>query len=226
MQHAHSFEIGFQDGATVVDSLIAKDGSATHPHVQALQSATANPSSQPLPLLADAAHYLGLLYGKFPGVMEYAATHITDNAARKWLIDTCDAFTEERAFLARLSVELGPVPSTSNHSNSDATVLQLRHTLEMLAQSERRGCALGAAATLALDWATIRRLLDQAAIRIGLEPILSAMPDRNATLAVLRDLDGDDLMMRAIRFGGRQLLHQHDSLWTMLGQRARLRAGR
>lgn len=226
MQHAHIFEAGFQDGAMIVDSLVAKDGSATHPHVQALQSATTTPTSQPLPLLADVAHYLGLLYGKFPSVMEYAATHITDNAARKWLIDTCDAFTEERAFLARLAVELGPVPSTSNHSSSDATVLQLRHTLEMLSQSERRGCSLGAATTLALDWATIRRLLDQAAIRIGLEPFLSAMPDRNTTLAVLRNLNGDDLMMRAIRFGGRQLLHQHHSLWTMLQQRAGARAGR
>lgn len=226
MQYAHSFETGFEDGGTTVDALVVKDGSGANSHVQTLLAVTHDPASHPLSLLADMAHYLGLLHGRFPGMMDYAAAHITDNAARQWLIQTCDAFAKERAFLARLSVELGPVPSTSDHSNSDAAVLQLRHALDMLAQSERRGCALGAAATLALDWLAIRALLDQAAIRTGLEPVRSAMPDRAATLSVLRNLHADDVMVRAIRFGGRQLLHQHDALWTILRRRAETRAER
>jgi len=225
MHQAHNFEVSFQDGASVVDQLVAKDGSEAHPHVQALMAAAVDPVAQPLPLLADAAHYLGLLHGQFPAVMDYAATHITDNAARRWLIAACDAFAQERAYIARLSVELGPVPGTPGHHNSDAMVLQLRHAVEMLAQSERYGCALGAATTLAIDWIAIRRLLDHAAIRTGLEPVQSTLPGKAETLHVLRHLDTTGLTLRAIRFGGRQLLHQHNSLWSMLDSRAETRAG-
>jgi len=224
MHQAHNFEVSFQDGASIVDLLVVKDGSEAHAHVRTLMALAADPMAQPLPLLADAVHYLGLLHGQFPAVMDYAATHIIDNAARQWLIDACDAFAQERAYIARLAVELGPVPSTPGHHNSDATVLQLRHAVEMLAQSERHGCALGAATTLAIDWIAIRRLLDHAAIRTGLEPVQSALPDKVETLHVLRALDATELTTRAIRFGGRQLLHQHNSLWSMLESRAETRA--
>ena len=44
-----------------------------------------------------------------------------------------------------------------------------RNALEILANSERRGCALGAAAALVGDWWPIRRLLDRAASRAGLD---------------------------------------------------------
>lgn len=224
MQHAHQFETSITDNATSIDSLVAKDGSQSHAHVRMLLALTQEPTSRPLPLLADAVHYLCLLHGRFPGVVDHAARYVTANAARQWIIRICDAFAEERAYLTRLAVVVGPAPSTTSHSSTDSSVLQLRHTLDMLAQSERRGCALGAAATLALDWAGIRRLLDHAALRSGMEPPRSTMPDRESTLAILRESDTDDLMVRAVHFGGRQLLHQHQSLWSLLAERAALRA--
>ncbi|MGE4430197.1 MAG: hypothetical protein AB7E05_05565 [Sphingobium sp.] len=224
MQHAHKFETTVPDNAASVDALVAKHGSQSHSHVQMLLALTQEPNSHPLPLLADAVHYLCLLHGRFPGVVDHAARYVTANAARQWVIRICDAFAEERAYLTRLAVVVGPAPSTTSHSSTDSSVLQLRHTLDMLAQSERRGCALGAATTLALDWAGIRRLLDHAALRSGMEPPRPSMPDRAATLAILRDSDADELMARAIHFGGRQLLHQHQSLWSLLAERAALRA--
>lgn len=226
MQHAHIFETTVTDSATSIDSLVADHGSQSHDHVRMLLALTQEPNSRPLPLLADAVHYLCLLHGRFPGVVDHAARYVTSNAARQWIIRICDAFAEERAYLTRLAVVVGPAPSTVAHSSTDSSVLQLRHTLDMLAQSERRGCALGAVTTLALDWAGIRRLLDYTALRSGMEPPRSTMPDRASTLAILRDGDADDLAVRAIHFGGRQLLHQHQSLWTLLAERAALRGGK
>src|SRR3546814_5470534 len=90
----------------------------------------------------------------------------------------------------------------------------------MLAQSDRRGCAMGAAIALVLDWRAVRHVLDIAAIRVGLEPHLCDLPDRAATLEVAGQIGGDDAIDRAILFGTRQLLNQHRGLWDVLQARA------
>lgn len=203
-----------------VEALIAADGSATHHHVRLLIALCADRTVQPNIQLADAAHYLCLMHGHFPGIMDHAANHCADNAARQWLINACEGFTRERAYLTRLSVELGPVPSTKGHASSDSVVLQLRHALDTLAQSDRRGCAIGAALTLALDWRGVRRLMDHAAIRIGLEPVKSILPDAEDSKAVLRGVATDEAAERAIIFGARQVLRQQHILWDLLDDRA------
>lgn len=226
MKHAQfSQMLSSGDTGVAIEALVASDGSAAHPHVQML-SATANShGAHPLAALADAAHYLCLLHGRFPGVLDHAATRCADNAARQWLIQACEAFPDERAYLTRLTVVLGPVPSTSGQNSCDSAVLQQRHALEMLSQSDRRGCAIGAAFTFVLDWAGIRRLLDQAALRAGLEPKKCALPAPNETLAVARAIASDETIARAMQFGGRQLLGQHRSLWDVMASRAKARAG-
>jgi hypothetical protein len=193
-------------------------------HVQMLSAAAGNHGARQLAALADAAHYLCLLHGRFPGVIDHAATRSADNAARQWLVRACEAFADERAYLARVSVALGPVPSTSGQNNCDSAVLQQRHALEMLSQSDRRGCAMGAALTLVLDWSGIRRMLDEAAMRVGLEPMKRALPDRAETLAVARAIAVDDAVARAMQFGARQLLGQHKGLWELMRGRADIRA--
>ncbi|MGD9812132.1 MAG: hypothetical protein AB7U35_12510 [Sphingobium sp.] len=223
MQHAQMTHL-VGDIGSILQSLVDVDGSASHPHVQMLGAAAGNHGARPLASLADAAHYLCLLHGRFPGVIDHAATRSADNAARQWLVQSCEAFADERAFLTRLSVALGPVPSTSGQNNSDSAVLQQRHALEMLAQSDRRGCAMGAAMTLVLDWAGIRRMLDEAAMRVGLEPMKRKLPGAAETLAVARAIAVDESVSRAIQFGARQLLGQHRGLWELMHARADIRA--
>lgn len=225
MQHMN-FSRGDQTGATdvVLMALVDADGTAASAHVQSLCADAGNHGARPLASLADAAHYLCLLHGRFPGVVDHAATRSTDNAARKWLLQTCEAFADERAYMARVSVALGPVPSTSGQNNCDSAVLQQRHALEMLSQSDRRGCAMGAALSLVLDWAGVRDLLDRAAIRAGLEPRKCTLPSREDTLAVAQAIAVDDAAMRAIQFGARQLLNQHRGLWDLMQARASIRA--
>lgn len=223
MQHARLPEID-RDVSVIIDSLIAIDGSAAHPHVQMLIAAATDPGAHPLPALADAAHYLCLLHGRFPGVIDHAATRSADNAARHWLVQACEAFADERAYLTRVTVALGPVPSTSGQQQCDSAVLQQRHALDMLAQSDRKGCAMGAALTLVLDWGGIRQLLDRAALRVGVEPAKCGLPSASDTMAVLRGIATDDATVRAIRFGARQLLGQHRGLWELMRARSDIRA--
>ncbi len=225
MKHAQfSHMSGVSDTGTAMETIVASDGSAAHPHVQML-SATANShGAHPLAALADVAHYLCLLHGRYPGVIDHAATRCADNAARQWLIQACETFPDERAYLTRLTVVLGPVPSTPGQNSCDSMVLQQRHALEMLSQSDRRGCAMGAAMALVLDWAGIRRLLDQAALRAGLEPKKCGLPTSSETLTIARAVASDDTIARALQFGGRQLLGQHRSLWDVMESRATARA--
>ena len=212
------------DISHIIDALIAVDGSGAHDHAVEMTAAATSPGARPLASLADAAHYLCLLHGRFPGVIDHAATRSTENAAREWLIQTTEAFAEERAYLTRVAVALGPMPSTQGQHNCETTVAQQRHALEMLAQSDRRGCAMGAALTLALDWASIRRLLDMAAIRVGLEPMRCRLPLRDTTLDVTRAISADEHASRAVQFGARQLLSQHRGMWDLLRARAAIRA--
>ncbi len=213
-----------RDISATMESLIAIQGSAIHPHVQAMAAAASDHGARPMASLADAAHYLCLLHGRFPGVVDHAATRCADNAARQWLLQACEAFADERAYLTQISVALGPVPSTAGQNNCDSAVLQQRHALDMLSQSDRRGCAMGAAIALVLDWAGVRRLLDMAALRVGLEPPSCTLPGTAESFAVAREIAVDENVSRAIHFGARQLLNQHRGLWELMRARAEIRA--
>ncbi|HUD93827.1 DUF6975 family protein [Sphingobium sp.] len=214
----------FGDISRVLEALVAADGTAAHAYANRASMGVVRDAQLPLPDLADAATYVSLLHGRHPGVIDYAATRSTDNAARRWLIDAADAFAAERAYLAQVTVAAGPAPSTAGQADCETAVSQQRHALDTLAQSDRRGCAMGAAMALVLDWRAMRHVLDMVAIRAGLEPQPCSLPDRAATLDVARAIGGDDGIDRAIQFGARQLLAQHRGLWDLLGARAAVRA--
>lgn len=216
----------FGDVSQVLEALVAADGTAGHNYASSARVGFGLNASLSLPDLADAAYYLCMLHGRHPGVIDYAATRSTDNAARGWLIQAADAFARERAYLTQVTVAAGPAPSTAGQSDCETAVSQQRHALDMLAQSDRRGCAMGAAIALVLDWRAVRHVLDIAAIRAGLEPHGCDLPDRAATLAVAQSIGGDDAIDRAIQFGARQLLNQHRGLWDLLQARARIRANK
>jgi len=100
-----------------------------------------------------------------------------------------------------------------------------RHAIEMLAQSERNGCAVGAAMAVMLDWAAIRRVLDSAARRFGVEPPHFAAADA-APLAAVADAFADSPgIQRALHFGAEQIMVQHHGLWDLLEARQQARAG-
>jgi hypothetical protein len=216
----------FGDVSHVLDALVAADGTAGHGYASGARASFGPNAALSLPDLADAAYYLCLLHGRHPGVIDHAATRSADNAARAWLIEAADGFARERTYLTQVTVAVGPAPSTAGQSDCETVVSQQRHALDMLAQSDRRGCAMGAAVALVLDWRAVRHILDIAAIRVGVEPLGCELPDRASTLEVARAIGGDDVIDRAILFGARQLLNQHRGRWDVLQARARIRASK
>lgn len=202
----------------LVARLVTADGTAAHGWPMRLAAGGTSRRD-----LADAVHALGMLHGQHPGIADEARERGVQPDAGAWLGAIADGFASERAALATLVAAAGPLPSTPGHAESEAAILTQRHALDMLARSDRRGCASGAVAALALDWAGVRLVLDSAAEAFGVVPAPVALPDPAVTGAAIAHLSGDPASERAIGFGAQQLLAQHRGLWSLLEARAEAR---
>jgi hypothetical protein len=169
--------------------------------------------------LADAVHYLCTLHGRQPGVVDHAASRTAHNAARSWFLAAVDGFLVERLFLTKLGVAAGPLPSTPGQAESEAAVTGQHHALEMLAQSDRSGCAVGAAAALVLDWHALRVVLDHAGHRLGVDIPACTLPSVAHTLEMAASVSETPAVERAFAFGAHQVLSQHHGLWDLLEAR-------
>lgn len=196
---------------------VAEHGSATHPWFggDSLKSGPETGRN-----LADAVHFLCALHGRHPGIVDFAAGRVIEPVAREWLAAAEDAMAAERGHLTRLSVAAGPMPSTPGGGASEAAILAQRGALATLAQSDRKGCALGAALAFAADWAAIRSLLDTAGDRFGFTLPPSRLGGRETLRAVADDSAPCE---RALLFGAQQLALQHRGLWDLLEARAQAR---
>ena len=209
--------------AELLGGLLATKGTAAHGYCAGAIARTPDGFVRNSTDFADAVHHLSLLHGQAPGLISHAATRIAENAARRWLVKAVDGFARERAYLNRIVVAAGPAPSTAGQDRTSTLVSQQRHAIEMLAQSDRRGCALGAAIALILDWSAIRALLDGGSARLGIDPPLLVIPNRHDTLNILAGLDDDPRVCRAVHFGANQLLTQHGGIWDLLQARSQAR---
>ncbi|HWH17163.1 MAG TPA: hypothetical protein VNT77_02330 [Allosphingosinicella sp.] len=196
---------------------VAEHGSLAHPYHSSPSLLKGPQSSRNL---ADAVHFLCTVHGRYPGVFDHAAQRCLDPAARAWIAIAHEGFAAERAFLARLTVEAGPTPSTPGAASAEAALLSQRHALDMLAQSERNGCALGAAMALAIDWGRIRAVLNVAGNRFGVEPPPYRLTDMTAVRSLADALGAQPLVERALLFGAEQIMLQHKGLWDLLEARA------
>jgi hypothetical protein len=195
---------------SVLATLADADGSARHPFIQAICAPGATTRD-----LADAIHLLCALHGRHPGVIDHALSHGPGPGAASWLEETAESFGAERALLAKLTAAAGPIPSTPGQAESEAAVTAQRHALDMLAQSDRAGCAVGAAIALVIDWRSIRGLLDAAAERAGVTVQPSRLPIDADTATLAVSLASDPAIERAMSFGAQQLLAQHRALWDL-----------
>jgi hypothetical protein len=213
--------LGTLAGARLFAS-VAENGTLAHAYHSSPQLLKGPQSSRNL---ADAVHFLCTVHGRYPGVMDHAAARSTDPAARAWLAIALEGFSQERAFLARLTVEAGPVPSTPAAANTQSALLSQRHALDMLAQSERIGCALGAAMALIIDWGRIRGVLNVAGNRFGVEPPSYRLTDTAAIRSLADTVGSAPLVERAMLFGAEQIMLQHHGLWDLLEARQMARSG-
>ena len=199
---------------------IAGEGSARHPHLVALVEGSSPNSARDI---ADAVHLLCSVHGHHPGLIEQTLELSPAGPAQEWLTTAAQAFERERLYLVRLTAAVGPIPSTPGAAEAEATLVAQRHALEILARSERRGCALGAATALVSDWWPIRRLLDRAAARAGIETPSPSLPGEASIVAVIQAECDSPASERAMAFGGEQMLLQNRGLFDLLEARAAAR---
>lgn len=199
---------------------IGADGTARHPHLCALIEASGPHSARDL---ADAVHLLCSIHGQHPGVIEQALALAPKGAAQSWLSRAAVAFERERLYLLRLAAAVGPLPSTPGAAETESTLLAQRHAMEILARSERRGCALGAATALVSDWWPIRRLLDHSASRVGIESPAPSIPDEQSIVGAIDSECETPASERALGFGCEQMLLQNRGLFDLLQARAEAR---
>jgi hypothetical protein len=202
--------------ADVLTTLLAEHGSAGHPYIDAprlLQGETAARN------LADVVHFLCLAHGRYPGVVDHAASRVTHPIARHWILRASAGFTAERTLLTRLVVAAGPLPSTAGQARSEAAATAQAHALATLAQSERNGTALGAAIALVLDWRRIRRVMDVAGRRFGVDLSPMDLPTLRESIDVATASASTPAVERALAFGAQQLLVQQRGLWDLLETR-------
>ncbi|WNO55028.1 DUF6975 family protein [Stakelama saccharophila] len=209
---------GFGGAWETVRALVRADGTTAQPFVEHLIGRDCPARDR-----ADAVHHLCALHGRYPGIIEHAADYMPGPPARDWLIAAANAFAIERSYLANLAAAAGPVPSTPGQAEAEAASAAQRHALDTLGRSERKGCALGAAVVLALEWQEIRRLLDAAALRLGVAAPQSTLPPEHEAAALLAALSDGVAIERAMLFGADQLLAQHRGLWALLEARAEAR---
>jgi hypothetical protein len=199
---------------------VAGDGCARHNYLTALLEASGRQSGRDL---ADAVHLLCSLHGRYPGLVEMALQRCPKGATQDWLLRASEAFERERLYVVRLTSAVGPLPSTPGAAETEASLVAARHALETLAMSERDGCALGAATSLVGDWWPIRRLLDRAATRVGIESPAPSLPDEASIVTVIEQGATTPASARALAFGVEQLLLQHRALFDLLEARAEAR---
>jgi hypothetical protein len=209
---------GAGGAAGAIAALVGTDGTASHPHFAALRSPVARMRD-----LRDAIHIACMLHGRHPGVFDFALAHTPSGPAREWLTASAEGFAIERQWLATLVAAAGPLPSTPGQAESEAAVAAQRHALDTLVQSDRTGCAAGAAAALLLDWAAVRALLDQTGDRLGLSAPVDALPDPVETSAAVDAMAVPPGIERAALFGAHQLLAQQRGMWDLLEARASAR---
>lgn len=198
--------------------LAEADGSTAHPHYRRLIAGGLAPRN-----LSDAVHALCAVHGHHPGMIAEVLAHAVQPEAEEWLRIAAAGFADERTYLAQLTAAVGPLPSTPGQAETESALVGERHALEMLARSERRGCASGAVAALLHDWRAIRVVLDVAAERFGLVVAVPTLPSDPDTGAMIATLGGSPGPQRAILFGAQQLFAQHRGLWSLLEARASAR---
>lgn len=199
-------------------ALVAGEGSASHRYVARLSNGT--------PLirdLSDVVHLLCMLHARHPDMIDQAASQSREPSTAAWLEEARHAFTAERSLVVRLVAAAGPLPSTPGQAASETAITAQRHALDMLAQSDRTGCADGMALALILDWPAIRSVLDIAADRLGIDLPPIALPSLVNTAAAAEALATHLPIERAMLFGAQQMLSQHCGLWDLLEARASAR---
>jgi hypothetical protein len=200
----------------VVDSLAA----VVAPPGGHLSRLVAGNMPKALQALADCAHFLTILHGQVPSLFELASGSGSPGTTA-WLRALTGAFSEDRRWLARLSVLTGASLDLGGLTSAEQVVRDQRDAMLTLATSSRNGCALGAAVALVVEWRRLRDDLPRAALALDIDcrdRLAPSWPDDGVEPALV-DCGDEAMVRRAIVFGATQLASLHWQLFELLEAR-------
>ena len=209
--------------AAAVIGALRDSGAGGSRHLRALSEGSV---ARPLQAVADTAHFLVILHGQLPSVLEIARLN-ADEPAASWLRSAGVAFDQDRRWMAGLAAMTGGALDLHGLSTAEQVVRDQRDAMLTLAKSNRMGCALGAAVTLVLDWQAVRSRLPRAAQHLGYdrhERLSDPWPEDGALDALACHAD-DVRVRRAIEFAALQLASLHAQLFDLLEARHAQRLG-
>lgn len=125
-----------------------------------LAAAANGQSPAPEPYVADLIHFLAILHGELPNVIDV----VTSACPRLegTLEPAAQQMQRDRAWLAGLCVETGSAVEHFGITEAETAVRGLRDAMLTLAGSQREGCGLGVAIGFLVEWPPLRTCLDQA----------------------------------------------------------------
>jgi hypothetical protein len=170
-------------------------------------------------LLCDIAHFMAISHGRHPGVVDHAADKMADPDARAWVVQATEGFAKERNLLNQMIVAAGPIHRHADQDKVTALLAAQARSFQLLATSERKGCAAGAAIAFVLDWQMTRPLLEKTAIALGVEAPVSALPSETDSINLANALTASPILERAMSFGASQILAQQSGLWKLVAAR-------
>ena len=220
-----STQLNVASDTGTIAALAASDGCAHHAVVRRLTAPGVAGRD-----LADAVHALCAVHGRLTDLFEEAGRRrVAEIEGAEiegaeiegdWLATATQAFGIERAYLARLTAAVGPLPSTPGQAESDAAFAAQRRAFDMLAKSDRAGCAIGAALAMVIDWHAFRCILDTAAERNGIPIPPLRLPNEGAIASIAAAPAASAPVRRAMAFGAQQTFAQHRGLCDLIEARA------
>ncbi len=209
--------------AAHVSEAVQNNGAAASSHLKALAENARVMANAPQ-AVADCVHFLTILHGQAPSLFDIARS-AESGVPKDWLDQLSEQFEKDRRWLSRLNAMTGILVDRQGLSPAEQIVRDQREAMLTLAQSSRRGCALGAAVALAHDWDIIR---------IGLSDALGVVNNDNieppngiwlvgGNVQVLREAGEAASLRRAVGFGAMQLASLHRQFFDLLEARHALR---
>ena len=199
--------------------LLQEQGSSQHPYQRLLNAEGCEGLNC---ALFDAVHHIAFIHGRLPGLLEEALRNSPPGAGHSsWLQTIAEGFSRERLALVQLRAHSPTTPAQPTGIAAQMSFEALGRDILALSRSERPGCALGAAVALALDWPSIRTVLDRASSLLEYSFPPTVMPVEEEIFESLAQVD--PVLKRALLFGAKELLLRHERLWTTLEARHRAR---
>lgn len=176
-----------------------------------------------IPDVADLAHALTVTHGGLPNIFDLASLRSDAQSLRNHLVTCSNSFQDWRRFLSALTSKAGPAPSLTDDAAHMVSLVQTKQGIQLLGESERKGCAIGAAFAMLNDWQIVLPESFKFAARLDIVEGIALPPRTSAIIEEMECLEPSAAELRAMSFGADQFYQLNDAFFRHLEARRKAR---